>query len=275
MKNLIIFTDLDGTLLDASTYSDESAQEALGLIHENKIPSVIVSSKTAKEIMHYRERLKNRHPFVSENGGGIFIPKEYFREMPFWINISERFGFDMIVQGTPYEELLRGVDALKAKGFRIKGFSDLTVAEIQEITGLNENEAGMSKERDFDEPIIVDETVDVNALKKAIRSIGLRYTAGRFLHLIGNNDKGRAVRVVRDLYKKNIGDVITIAIGDNLNDIPMFLNVDYPIVVKKPDGTHDGSILKEVPNIRLSDDIGPKGFNASIIHIIGELRDKA
>jgi len=31
-----------------------------------------------KEIEYYRKKLDNNHPFISENGGGIFIPKGYF-----------------------------------------------------------------------------------------------------------------------------------------------------------------------------------------------------
>ncbi len=78
MKKLIIFTDLDGTLLDYSTYSFEAAIPALQLLKEKNIPLIICSSKTGKEIEHYRKKLGNTHPFISENGGGIFIPKGYF-----------------------------------------------------------------------------------------------------------------------------------------------------------------------------------------------------
>ncbi|RMG01121.1 MAG: mannosyl-3-phosphoglycerate phosphatase, partial [Nitrospirae bacterium] len=75
---VIIFTDLDGTLLRADDYSFSEAKEALSLIKRRGIPLVIVSSKTRAEIEVYREKLGNTHPFVSENGGGVFIPLGYF-----------------------------------------------------------------------------------------------------------------------------------------------------------------------------------------------------
>ena len=81
MKKLIIFTDLDGTLLDHKTYSFENAFEALQAIKEKNIPLIICSSKTRSEIEYYREKLSNNHPFVSENGGGIFLPEGYFRNI--------------------------------------------------------------------------------------------------------------------------------------------------------------------------------------------------
>jgi mannosyl-3-phosphoglycerate phosphatase len=79
MNKVIIFTDLDGTLLDYDTYSFEKALPALQLLRERDIPLIISSSKTAKEVVFYREQLENDHPFISENGGGIFIPKDYFK----------------------------------------------------------------------------------------------------------------------------------------------------------------------------------------------------
>ena len=73
---IIIFTDLDGTLLDKK-YSYESALPALALIESHKIPLVLCSSKTRSEIEFYRTKLNNDHPFICENGGGIFIPIGY------------------------------------------------------------------------------------------------------------------------------------------------------------------------------------------------------
>lgn len=78
MANLIIFTDLDGTLLHPMTYSFEEAMPALKLCRERGIPLILCSSKTRAEIEVYRQRLKNEHPFIPENGGGIFIPKRIF-----------------------------------------------------------------------------------------------------------------------------------------------------------------------------------------------------
>ena len=72
MSKIIVFTDLDGTLLHPKTYSFEAAMPALKLIKEKDIPIILCSSKTRAEIEVYRKKLDNQHPFVSENGGGIF-----------------------------------------------------------------------------------------------------------------------------------------------------------------------------------------------------------
>jgi mannosyl-3-phosphoglycerate phosphatase len=75
MQRVLIFTDLDGTLLDSS-YSFNDALPALDLIRERAIPLIICSSKTRAEIEHYRKRLDNRHPFISENGGGFLSRRD-------------------------------------------------------------------------------------------------------------------------------------------------------------------------------------------------------
>jgi HAD superfamily hydrolase (TIGR01484 family) len=74
---LIIFTDLDGTLLD-SDYSFRKALPALKMIKAEAVPLVLCSSKTKMEIEQIRKKMTNSYPFISENGGGIYVPKGYF-----------------------------------------------------------------------------------------------------------------------------------------------------------------------------------------------------
>lgn len=78
MSPIVIFTDLDGSLLDAKTYSFDAAGEALNALRVRNVPLILVSSKTRAEIERLRNTLDHPHPFVSENGGGVFIPKGYF-----------------------------------------------------------------------------------------------------------------------------------------------------------------------------------------------------
>ncbi|MFH0811726.1 MAG: HAD hydrolase family protein [Pseudomonadota bacterium] len=71
---IIIFTDLDDTLLDTYTHSFERALPALEFLKQKAIPLILCSSKTKREIEFYRKKLGNNHPFISENGGGINYP---------------------------------------------------------------------------------------------------------------------------------------------------------------------------------------------------------
>ncbi len=269
MKRLIIFTDLDGTLLDARTYSFEPAIPGLKLLREKDIPLIICSSKTRKEIEYYRERLDNHHPFISENGGGIFIPKDYFKSQISNLKSEENGKYQIIRLGARYSDLRKAIKELQDEGFNIKGFGDMTVEELADIANMSIDEARMAKDREFDEPFVFrGSETDTQRLLERIISKGFNYTQGRFFHVLGNNDKGKAVSLLIDLYRNNFGEITTIAVGDSPNDIPMLEKVDYPIIVQKPDGSYDSRI--EIPNIIKADGIGPYGWSKVILKIISD-----
>ena len=83
---------------------------------------------------------------------------------------------------------------------------------------------------------------------------------------MGEHDKGKAVRIVMDVYKQWKGEIRTIAFGDSFNDLPMLEAVDVPILVKKPDGRYEPDIT--LPNLTLSDGVGPKGWNINLMRIL-------
>ena len=74
----VVFTDLDGTLLDHSTYSFAEAQPALALLKSKNVPLIFCTSKTRSEVEYWRGLLGNNHPFIVENGGAAFVPENYF-----------------------------------------------------------------------------------------------------------------------------------------------------------------------------------------------------
>jgi mannosyl-3-phosphoglycerate phosphatase family protein len=281
MKKLIIFTDLDGTLLDYSTYSFEPALPALQLLKERDIPFIICSSKTKKEIEYYRKKIGINHPFISENGGGIFIPKGYFVfEVQNSYNppsptfnkgglggFSEENDYQVIRLGARYSDLRTAIEALKKEGFKVIGFGDMSAKEISEVAGMNIEEAKMAKERDFDEPFIFKgSNAEVKELQYTIEKKGFNIVKGRFFHILGNSDKGKATSILIDLYKKKYDKVISIAIGDSPNDIPMLEKVDHPVIVQKFDGNYDAQI--DIPHLTKSGGIGPVGWNKAVLSLL-------
>lgn len=280
MKKIIIFTDLDGTLLDHAAYSFAPALPALELLKKKNIPLVLCSSKTMKEIEFYRGKLRNPHPFISENGGGIFIPKDYFgfdvrdflssiEEDALTVINDENNNLEVIRLGARYEDLRRAIGSLREKGFRVTGFGDMTIEEISDLTGLSPTEAELARKRDFDEPFIFSGNENKRTdLLKSITTLGFNFTEGNFFHLLGNSDKGRAVTIVSALYRKKYGDILTVGLGDNPNDIPMLDRVDYPVIVRKPDGSYHERI--QIPGVMKADGIGPAGWNSAVLKIISD-----
>jgi mannosyl-3-phosphoglycerate phosphatase len=267
---LVIFTDLDGTLLDRDTYSFEPALPALQLIKQKGIPIVLTSSKTRVEIELCQKRLEMKHPFISENGGALSIPKGYF-SFPFPCH-SESGGYSVLEFGTSYSEIVEVLDSIKKEtGIPIKGFSDFTEEELAALCGLSRKEAEFSKRREYDEPFLIrgGET-EVEIVKKKIKERGMNYAwGGRFHHIFGNNDKGKAVIIVKKLYENEYLSVTTLGIGDSSNDLAMLFAVDHPIFLKGKDAP-----LEEIPlmvqNLVTIEGTGPGAWNRAILEFVNE-----
>jgi len=269
-RKLLIYTDLDGTLLDARDYSFNSAKKALGILQGAGIPVIICSSKTRAEILSIRQRLRNTHPFISENGGGIYLPIGYFPFEPPGVSYTE--GYLVTELGTPYPKLREALSVLKARGFQLKGFGDMTDDEVAELTGLPTiEEAMLAKAREFDEPfILIGDGEKTQNIKEAIMDLGLNFTRGRLMHILGDCDKGRAVKIVTEHYSREYGEVITCGLGDSPNDLPMLKVVDYPFLVQKPGGYHDPEVNDD--RIVRVDGVGPEGWAKAVTGLLMELR---
>ena len=283
---VVIFTDLDGTLLDHKTYSYDPARPALALLKRLDIPLVICTSKTSGEIEYLRQEIDNHDPFVSENGGGVFIPHGYF---PFTaghgglaglpadsIEVDEGGKYDVIRLGAKYQDLRRAVGTLRERGYPIRGFGDMTVEEVSETTGLSRELSALAKNRDFDEPFVVEESVPVSTrdLTGAIEALGFRYTIGRLGHLMGSSDKGKAVTLLTELYTLNFMErVFTIAVGDAPNDIPMLRAVDHPVIVQRPDGSYNPDIAME--GLIRAEGVGPRGWDLAVGEVVDRIYGNA
>lgn len=269
MTRFIIFTDLDGTLLHPSTYSHEAALPALALARDRGIPVVFCSSKTRLEILELRVEFCNSDPFIFENGGGIVIPESAtdFRGG----DVTSK-DYEVIALGRPYEELREAfIDLRSQLGISVTGFGDLSPGEISALTSLRPKQAALAGQREFDEPFFFgfNETRVVQFLR-SIEDRGLRWTqGGRFYHLHGFNDKGRAVRTLKKFFTADdSGPTISIGLGDSLNDLPMLLSVERPVLIQREDGSYDERI--RLPNLQRSIGVGPEGWNSAVLGILGQ-----
>ncbi len=262
----IVFSDLDGTLLSHDDYSWEEAVPTLEVLRNRDIPLILCSSKTKSEIELWRERLGNGHPFISENGGGIFIPAGYRGFRLEYDAIED--GYRVISLGTGYPSLVKALGEIREKtGLSIRGFSDMGAEEVAGLTGLGLEEARLAKRRQYGEPFLVEGKAD--GLREAINEMGLECTeGGRFFHLLGRVDKGVATKRLSKIYRENSTgvEVVSIGVGDSFNDLPMLEAVDIPVLVKGPGGEHDGRV--DVKGLIRAEAIGPKGWNDTLLRLI-------
>ncbi|MDH5640366.1 MAG: HAD-IIB family hydrolase [Nitrospira sp.] len=270
-SRLIVLTDLDGTLLDSETYSFDAATAALDALRARSIPVILVSSKTRAEIEPLRSRLHNNHPFIVENGGAVLIPSAYF---PFPITDAITSGPYLVIGlGTPYTRLRQALkDIERDLGVPLRGYGDMSVDEVARRTGLSFEDATLAKQRDYDEPFIVEgQESTEQTLAQAIAEQGLRWTTGdRFHHLMGVHDKGAAVRRLIDCYRHNVRQaqpsLTMLALGNSLNDLPMLAVADTPILVQLADGTYAAGL--DLPGLIRAPAPGPAGWNQAVLSLI-------
>jgi len=225
----------------------------------------LVSSKTRAEIEVIREDMGLSAPFVSENGGAIFFDS-YNLSSPPLNGAVLRDKYYVIELGAPYKDIVSALKRIKKElGWNIKGFSDMSVEEIAYLTGMDLSSAYLSSLREYDEPfLILDDVKDITPLVKMASDMGFRvFKGGRFYHIQGKNDKGKAVEILISWYKKNKGDIITVALGDSPNDFPMLMKVDFPILISS-----DKHYKIDLPNLKISKHPGPKGWSEEVSDII-------
>lgn len=273
---MIIYSDLDGTFLDAGTYRYEASLPGLRTALQAGAAVVFCSSKTRAEIEELLSTLQLSQPFIVENGGAIFIPEGYFSfELP---DVSCQGSMRLVQLGASYSELVRALAEVRDElGLQLAGFSEMSVAEVSKICGLSEEDAARAKLRQFDEPFVLnsDSKDQIGKMREAFAKRGFQITrGGRFFHLTGRTDKGTAVARLDALFKKEHGEIVTFAIGDSPNDLCMLLAADYAALVQKPDGSYDEAVLTFLPGVIRADGIGPLGWSRAIMNFIGNGLDR-
>lgn len=250
IRSTLIFTDLDGTLLDHDTYSFEPALPMLDFIKTHHIPLVIVTSKTKSEVIELQNALGISTPFIIENGAGIFVPTDE--------------GYTMIPLGELYLQT-RKAFACYAKEIEMRGFFDMSVDEIMNYTGLTYDDAHHAKQRTFSEPFILEDESALMRLKTMADKDGFDIVqGGRFYHLITKGqDKANAVKKVIEMYEEKEHDnpYVSIALGDSANDLTMLANVDVPVLIPHQDGSY---IACDITNLTKAPCPGPKGWNSAL-----------
>jgi mannosyl-3-phosphoglycerate phosphatase len=152
----------------------------------------------------------------------------------------------------------------------------MSVKEIQGKYGLNSKEASLAKKREYDEPFYFVTSPDEKTLSKIEKEFSKHklnmFKGGRLFHLTGENDKGKAVRILKKMYEKKWKKkVISIGLGDSFNDLSMLLAVDIPVLVKLHSGKYEGRVLKKIRKSFLAKGIGPDGWNQAVLQIIEDI----
>ncbi|HEX6646344.1 MAG TPA: HAD-IIB family hydrolase [Nitrososphaeraceae archaeon] len=280
MSRYLIFSDIDNTLLqsyilkEGEIYHTEEygeIKEVVQSLRKNNIPLVLCSSKTRVEQEKIRKYLEIEDPFVVENGGAIYIPENYFpidlEELGLSINhINENLVIEL---GKSYNRILETLQEIR-EIFHIEFIAvhDLSMSELAQKVGITINDAKLMASREYSETVLEININELDNLKKILNDRGLRILQGTRYNTISSlHDKGSAISILKKLYsiKFEKEKIESIGIGDALNDIPMFENVDKPFLVRNIQNSYTPM---KINNLIRVNGIGQTGWKEIILKYI-------
>ena len=259
----VIFTDIDGTLLDSYFPDLNKAKKLVEKTLQNGIHLILCSSKTELEQDLIRSNIKLKEPFIVENGGATIIPLGFFKKSKF--NHSKKFQNKYVIEtggsSSKIRSLLKKIRTKHKINF--KGTSDLSIPELSKITKLSEDYAKRMIKRKYSETIVQIDSKDMPNFIINVEELGLKVIpGGQYFDITLGNDKGTAAKILIDIFRKEYeNNVIFFGIGDSKNDESMLSLMNLPILVQKADTSWQNL---RIDNLQKVKGIGTKGWEVAL-----------
>ena len=148
----LIFSDLDGTLLDHFTYKSTAANETIQQLNSANIPVILNTSKTLAEVEIILDELQLTTPFIIENGAAVYIPIKTFETQPENTEVIDNYWVKSFSLPREYWLTLLSNNTGDFRQL-YQGFSTLSETELCQLTGLNLADAKRAKQRQYAEPL--------------------------------------------------------------------------------------------------------------------------
>jgi mannosyl-3-phosphoglycerate phosphatase len=269
----LIFTALEGALLNPHSRSFSGAEEARAEVNRRQIPYVLLTSRTRAEIEPLRRELEHRHPFITESGGGVFIPDGYFNLR---IPGAQRCGrYLCVAVGKSYREVAAALDEIAQEcGIGVAGFHHMNAREVAQNTRLRPREAELARDREFDEPFFFT-SADERAIARFVTAAGQRGFQARrgstFWRFSSGCDTASAVRLLTRLFRQNSYIKLrTVGIGSAAEDLHWLQVVDDGVLLPSPEEEPNAAAAPDLQRISVGEVSGPAGWNSVVLGIIGE-----
>ncbi|QTD57621.1 HAD-IIB family hydrolase [Parasphingorhabdus cellanae] len=262
--HFLIFTDLDGTLLDHHSYSAKPADHLVRQLRDQSMADIIpITSKTRSELQALEQSIPiSGAVSVTENGSVIHAPDG----APF----AQDEHSHIVIMGVEYGRILDQVNGLPQHlRQHITGFADMSVQAVAEATGLPIEDAQRAKEREATEPFLWSGSdAAYSELEAAMAKADIRIQrGGRFYHFTGQATKEQAMKTVVRAFQSSRPELelVSIALGDGPNDLGMIEAADIGVIMPNVDGV---AIISTKSHVRTAAGPGPHGWVAAIQDIL-------
>ena len=260
---ILIFTDLDGSLLDRDTFKFDEIKDYIRQLISKGIFIIPNTSKTEKEILEFNSDLGSSLPFISENGSSINGLNLLNKDLPQELILSREKEILLEIFKKTVSSNLQN---------KCKWLSEMNTRDQSLILGLEHKKLKMALDRKYTLPFIFNGNKNQKKeLSKIIKNKGLfLQEGGRVIHLTDRVNKAKALKVFVRFFKKNNKNVKTIAVGDNYNDLDMLKTSDFPCLV-----FNDKFTLDEIPinNLITTNKPSPEGWADVIKMALVKLND--
>lgn len=259
----VIFTDIDGTLLDSRSPDMNKVKELVDMTLQHGIRLIFCSSKTEQEQNKIKSQVYLCEPYIVENGAAIIIPVNYFKKTNIPNSKISQNNY-VIETGGSAIKIRSLLNKIKDKyDIDFKGVSDLSVSELSNITKLSQDYARRMMDRKYSETVVQIDNKRFADFVSIIEKEGLKIIpGGQYFDITLGNDKGTAVKILIDAFRKEFtNNVIFFGIGDSKNDESMLSLVDFPMLVQKLDGSWEDLQLDK---LNMINGVGPKGWEIAL-----------
>ena len=224
-SKILIFTDLDGTLLDRDNFKFDKVINYVRELIQKDIHIIPNSSKTLGEINNFNRELDEDLPFIVENGAAIYKLNLINSSFPEKISLSRETS-----------EILKIFEKKVSIKFRSKCrfINKLSIDKQEKILGLSKQKIRFALNREYTIPLLFDGSKnEKTSFFKSVSDAGLSLQeGGRVINLCDKVSKAQAMKKVIKIFKKIVKEeLITIGVGDNFNDLEMLKNSDIPCLV--------------------------------------------
>lgn len=145
----LVFCGVDALIPPRGKISPGFDEFSAALDHAN-VPAVWVTTRSRGQMDDPRRKLGHNHPFIAEEGCGVYLPEGYFHLRP---AKTVRLGrFTCIPLAEPQPAAREALESLSEEtGISVVGLRSLSPREVAQNSGLPAREAELARQRDFDE----------------------------------------------------------------------------------------------------------------------------